>query len=570
MELAWSTFKVFINDRALSIQYADDGQTYYLWATDGVLLLQCRIVQDGGSDQTDFETNYEPAANSIVSEVATSANQDSEISLLSSVDSKITAVNTGSVTVSSSALPTGAATDTKQDTGNTTLTNIHSDTTSISSSAATTNTKLTSISTDTSSISTNVNTVALRTPALGQAAMTASVPVVIASNQSAVPVTATNAVATNLKAQAEAYQGGSAVGSGNPLQVTLANTTANSTAVKVDGSAVTQPASIADGSLTTLGAKADAKSTATDTTSISAMSVLKQISASVQAPPSQAVTNAGTFAVQAAEADGANVTLGAKADAKSTATDTTAVSVMSVLKQISASSQAPPSSAVTNAGTFAVQAALNAETTKVIGTVNIASGQSLAANQSVNVAQINGVTPLMGNGTTGTGSPRVTIASDNTAFAVNATLQASSGTDIGKLTANQSINVSQVNGGTAVASVTGVQDVMPRKRSGSTGLSPTYYAAHITTKTTTTPTSSTCYVSSVVISCSAAGSTWTFKIQDKSGTPLILVPAFTLTVPTNLPLVISLTEPILMTSGIDIVTAGTTAGTVDVWITYWS
>lgn len=44
---------------------------------------------------------------------------------------------------------------------------------------------------------------------------------------------------------------------------------------------------------------------------------------------------------------------------------------------------------------------------------------SLAANQSVNVAQINGITPLMGNGVTGTGSQRVTIASDNTAFSVN-------------------------------------------------------------------------------------------------------------------------------------------------------
>ncbi len=39
------------------------------------------------------------------------------------------------------------------------------------------------------------------------------------------------------------------------------------------------------------------------------------------------------------------------------------------------------------------------------------------ANSAVNVAQINGVTPLMGNGVTGTGSPRVTIASDNTAVA---------------------------------------------------------------------------------------------------------------------------------------------------------
>lgn len=53
-----------------------------------------------------------------------------------------------------------------------------------------------------------------------------------------------------------------------------------------------------------------------------------------------------------------------------------------------------------------------------IGTVTTLP--ALPANQSVNVAQINGVTPLMGNGITGTGSQRVTIASDNTAFSVNA------------------------------------------------------------------------------------------------------------------------------------------------------
>jgi hypothetical protein len=39
--------------------------------------------------------------------------------------------------------------------------------------------------------------------------------------------------ATNLKTQAENYQGGSAVGSTNPLQVTLANTGANTTALQV-------------------------------------------------------------------------------------------------------------------------------------------------------------------------------------------------------------------------------------------------------------------------------------------------------------------------------------------------
>jgi hypothetical protein len=70
--------------------------------------------------------------------------------------------------------------------------------------------------------------------------------------------------------------------------------------------------------------------------------------------------------------------------------------------------------------------------------------------------------------------------------------------------------------------------------------------------------------------CSNAGTSWTFQIKDKSGTPLLLTPAITLTVPTAAPVtVLSLNEPILMTGGIDIVTAGTTAGVVDVWVTYW-
>lgn len=75
------------------------------------------------------------------------------------------------------------------------------------------------------------------------------------------------------------------------------------------------------------------------------------------------------------------------------------------------------------------------------GTTNLVA---LAANQSVNKAQINGVAPLMGNGITGTGSQRVTIASDNTAFAVNATLQTGAAV-IGALSANQSVNVAQIN-----------------------------------------------------------------------------------------------------------------------------
>lgn len=70
-----------------------------------------------------------------------------------------------------------------------------------------------------------------------------------------------------------------------------------------------------------------------------------------------------------------------------------------------------PSTAVTNAGTFAVQATpVTQADTFMLG--------------GVNIKEINAVTPLMGNGVTGTGSLRVTIASDNTAFAVDTELPA--------------------------------------------------------------------------------------------------------------------------------------------------
>lgn len=63
-------------------------------------------------------------------------------------------------------------------------------------------------------------------------------------------VSVVQATATNLKVQAETYQGGSAVAAGNPLQVSLANTAANSTAVKVDASSVAVPVTDNSGSLT--------------------------------------------------------------------------------------------------------------------------------------------------------------------------------------------------------------------------------------------------------------------------------------------------------------------------------
>lgn len=79
-------------------------------------------------------------------------------------------------------------------------------------------------------------------------------------------------------------------------------------------------------------------------------------------------------------------------------------------------------------GTVTANAGTNLNTSLLAlesgGNLATLAGAITASVSQDNVKQINGVTPLMGNGVTGTGSQRVTIASDNTAFAVNATLSA--------------------------------------------------------------------------------------------------------------------------------------------------
>lgn len=98
-----------------------------------------------------------------------------------------------------------------------------------------------------------------------------------------------------------------------------------------------------------------------------------------------------------------------------------------------------------------------------------------------------------------------------------------------------------------------------------TALNP--YSVHLTTNTTTTPTSSTAYISTIAISTEVVGTTSTVTIQDKSGTPLKLVPTLT-TVAVGLT-IYNFQTPVKMVSGIDIITAGVAAATIDVWIDYY-
>lgn len=97
----------------------------------------------------------------------------------------------------------------------------------------------------------------------------------------------------------------------------------------------------------------------------------------------------------------------------------------------------------------------------------------------------------------------------------------------------------------------------------------TPYSVRITTNTTTTPTSATAYVSSITISSEIAGTTSTLTIQDKQGTPLKLVNGLTTVAITTTPTILNFQTPVKMTSGIDVITAGVGAATLDIWINYY-
>ncbi len=201
--------------------------------------------------------------------------------------------------------------------------------------------------------------------------------------------------------------------------------------------------------LVPIGEPTDAKSTATDTTSVSGISLWKQISASVQAAASSlagtitvgthAVTASGNFA--STVADGANVTLGTKTDAKSTATDGTSTSVVSVLKQISASVQAAASSL---AGSL---------TATVSGTVtaSIAAAQTLATVTTVTtVSSLTAIANALPAGTNLLGkvkTPFFTAASGTLTRPANQTPYTATDEISATSPASLSVTVSDVNDG---------------------------------------------------------------------------------------------------------------------------
>jgi hypothetical protein len=251
----------------------------------------------------------------------------------------------------------------------------------------------------------------------------------------------------------------------------------------------TQPVSIADGSDTTLGAKADAKNTATDTTAVSVVSLLKEISAMEQAPASRVVTQSsganlhvnvdsapttavtGTFwqttqPVSGTVTSNIGTTNGLALDSS--------VNGVLVAQASTTSGQSGP--LIQGAVTTSVPSYTTAKTSPLsltpTGNLRVdgstvtqpVSGTFWQATQPVSgtvtttppsnassdVAQINGVTPLMGAGNGGTGSLRVNVASDQLAIPVTGTFwqatQPVSGTVTTTPPSNASSNVAQING----------------------------------------------------------------------------------------------------------------------------
>jgi hypothetical protein len=229
----------------------------------------------------------------------------------------------------------------------------------------------------------------------------------------------------------------------------------NTNALKVDGSAVTQPIS---GSVTanigTSGSLAlDASVTGLEVAQASTTSgqkgVLVQGAVTTSAPT---YTTAQTSPLSlttagAMRTDGSGVTQ----PVSGTVTTTPPANASTNIAQV-AGTTADTNSGAKSAGTLRVVLATDQPqlTNKLLVTPD---SVALPANQSVNDNQIGGTAILTGNGATGAGSQRMTVASDNTPFAVKTDQTTHGTTDL------VAADVTKIAGSSVSAAAAGVQKV---------------------------------------------------------------------------------------------------------------
>jgi hypothetical protein len=95
------------------------------------------------------------------------------------------------------------------------------------------------------------------------------------------------------------------------------------------------------------------------------------------------------------------------------------------------------------------------------------------------------------------------------------------------------------------------------------------YSIHLTSNATTNVTTLNAYISTVAVTNEVGGTTSTITVQDKQGTPLKLINGLATTALTTAPTISNFQTPVKMVAGIDIITAGAVAATIDVWINYY-
>lgn len=316
--------------------------------------------------------------------------------------------------------------------------------------------------------------------ALGQAAMAASAPVVIASDQAAIPVTVTSTTITGTVAATQsgtwnvgsittlpALVAGAALigkvgidqttpGTTNKVNIGTDGTVAIGTALPAGTNAIGKLA--ANAGVTVGAVEIAAAQTLATVTTVGSITTLPALAAGAaiigkvgidQTTPGTtnkvSIGSDGTVTLLAGTAAfgklsaNAGVTIGAvEIAAAQTLGTVTTVSTVTNLSQLGGAAIAM-GSGLTGTGVQRVVLATDVALptgSNVIG--------ALSANQSVNVAQMNGVTVLMGNGASGTGAQRVTIANDSTGILAGVT------------TVSTVTNLSQM-GGVAIALNTGTR-----------------------------------------------------------------------------------------------------------------
>ena len=228
-------------------------------------------VSNGSIEISNDEGNPIPVSASslpLPSGAATAANQTTTNTSLSSIDGKLPALTAGnrvpvdiggngSITITSGTITVQNEVEIKNDTGNPVPMSVSS--LPLPSGAAT-ETTLGAIKTATESINTKdfstettLSSINTKTPSLGQATMTGSTPVVIASNQTAIPVSQSGAWSITDISGTVTLPTGAATSAlqttGNTSLSSIdtklpSNLTVTSTRLLVDGSGVTQPISV--------------------------------------------------------------------------------------------------------------------------------------------------------------------------------------------------------------------------------------------------------------------------------------------------------------------------------------